>query len=89
MIYIATDIAGRGVRHVLAFDNRLDFYRYALEVIERANNGDRWPRRSYSVDRLCDCLFDRGVGFGSRSHRRVSRRDAYRLARDGAERVGF
>ena len=87
MIYIATDIHGRGVRHVLAFDNREDLFLYARRVTERC--GDRWPRASYSIDRLCECLYDRGVGFGARSHRRVSRRDAYRLARDGAERIGF
>lgn len=89
MIYIATDIHGRGVRHVLAFDNRDDLYRYAQDVHEHERSGENWPRASYSIERLCECLYDRGVGFGARSHRRVSRRDAYRLARDGAERVGF
>lgn len=87
MIYIATDIHGRGVRHIIAFDNREDLYRYAEKVTERC--GERLPRASYSIERLCECLYDRGIGFGARSHRRVSRRDAYRLARDGAERHGF
>lgn len=89
MIYIATSIHGRGIRHVTAFDNRADFFNYVNKVVERAMLGERFPRVSYSIDRLCDCLYDRGVGFGSRSHRRVSRRDAYQLVRDGAERIAF
>jgi len=89
MIYIATDIHGRGVRHVTAFDDRTDFFKYVQEVHERRSNGEDWPRQSYSIDRLCDCLYDRGIGFGSRSHRRVSRRDAHKFTRNGAERIAF
>ena len=33
MIYIATDIHGRGIKYINAFDSRLDFWAYADEVL--------------------------------------------------------
>jgi hypothetical protein len=81
MIYIATDINGRGIKHVTAFEDRAEFYGYVDEVL--AFN-DATPKRSDSIATLCDHLYDHGVGFGARSHHRVDVREARFLVRQGA-----
>jgi|TARA_R110000787_G_scaffold261376_2_gene366740 hypothetical protein len=85
MIYIATDIHGRGVRHVTAFEDRLDLWAYADEVLSCHSVS---PNRSDSIDVLCDKLYDNGIGTGARSHRRVSRMAAAMLIRGGAKASG-
>lgn len=85
MIYIATDIHGRGIKHVNAFDNRLSFWAYADEVLACR---DTHPKRSDTIDALCEHLYDSGFGFGARSHHRVSRQEAARLIRNGADGRG-
>lgn len=81
-IYIATDIHGRGVRHVSAFADKHDFFAYASQVL---TFHDPSPNRSDSIDVLCEKLYDNGVGFGARHHSRISRKNAKILIRDGAE----
>ena len=88
MIYIATDIHGRGVRHVFAYDSRDDFSRTAKQWLERSDDYFKIKARS-TVNDICDALYDSGPGFGARSHRRVSRREALRLKRDGVNAHGF
>ena len=83
MVYIQTILAGRTVSHsvVTSFDSRLAFWAYVDEVLacHSAN-----PRRSHTIAALCDLLADNGPGTGQRWHRRVSRRDAAHLIRQGA-----
>ena len=83
MIYIQTILAGRPVAHsvVTAFDSRLDFWAYADEVLacHSAN-----PGRSDAIADLCEMLADNGPSTGQRWHRRVSRREAAHLIRQGA-----
>jgi hypothetical protein len=71
MIYIATDINGRGIKHVTAFEDRAEFYGYVDEVL--AFN-DATPKRSDSIATLCDHLYDH----------RVDVREARFLVRQGA-----
>tara|TARA_R110002096_G_scaffold83979_1_gene194281 strand:+ start:223 stop:501 length:279 start_codon:yes stop_codon:yes gene_type:complete len=85
MIYIATDIHGRGIRHVTAFDTRLDLWAYAAEVLACHNVS---PCRSDSIEQLCEDLYDNGIGSGARDHFRVSRREAKQLIRNGAQSSG-
>tara|TARA_R110002033_G_scaffold12556_2_gene38048 strand:- start:694 stop:993 length:300 start_codon:yes stop_codon:yes gene_type:complete len=82
MIYIATDIHGRGIKYINAFDSKLDFWAYADEVLSCR---DAHPKRSDTIDTLCEHLYDSGFGFGARSHHRVSRLDAAQLIRNGAK----
>ena len=85
MIYIATDIHGHGVKHVNAFDSKLDFWAYADEVLACH---DANPKRSDTIDTLCEHLYDSGFGFSARSHHRVSRQEAAQLIRNGADGRG-
>ena len=85
MIYIATDTHGRGVTHISAFDNRLDFLKYAAEVTAMQET-DVSSRDTISD--LCEKLYDTGTGFDSRHHFRVSRKDAKQFIRNGAEDHG-
>jgi hypothetical protein len=83
MIYIATDIHGRGtIQHVTAYEDRAEFYRHVDEVL--ACN-DATPKRSDSIATLCEHLYDHGVGIGARSHHRVDVREARFLVRQGAD----
>ena len=83
-IYIATTEAGRGVRQVTQFDGRRDFLAYADNVLAMHNAGQMIRAKNTPIATICDALHDNGPGFGSRRHRRVSRREAVKLARDGA-----
>ena len=85
MIYIATNIHGRGVKHITGFDSRLDFWAYADEVLACH---DRNVPRSASVADICDGIYDNGIGSGARDHFRVSRREAARYIRHGADAHG-
>ena len=86
MIYIATNLHGRGIKHGTAFEDRLDLLSYVDEITAFTetvvNSRD-------NIDTLCDKLIDRGMGCGSRSHARVSRREAHDLVRNGALPYGF
>jgi hypothetical protein len=82
MIYIATDIHGRGYRHVVAYEGVQEFRNVASSWLER--HGTHIKSRA-SVDEVCEALRDAGPGFGARSHRRVSRKEAYALKRDGVQ----
>lgn len=84
MIYIATNIHGRGVRHITSFDSRADLLGYACEVLAM---NDRHPRNRASIDEICEALSDSGPGFGALSHHRVSRKQALEHIRDGAEAI--
>ena len=88
MIYIETEIHGRGTRHVCAYNSREDFARTAKQWLDRSNQYFAIKSRS-SVSDICDALRDSGPGFGARSHRRVTREEALRLQRDGIESHGF
>jgi hypothetical protein len=88
MIYIATDIHGRGLRHVTAYDSRKDFLSTALQWLDRSDKYFSIKARS-SINDICDALRDSGAGFGARSHHRVTRREAFKLARDGIKTSGF
>jgi len=82
-IYMATTLAGRGVWHniVCEFKNKADLLNYASEVLS-CTGTDVYA--SDSIDDICDKLYDEGPGTGSRSHRRISRRDAQAVIRAGA-----
>jgi hypothetical protein len=88
MIYIATDIHGRGLRHITAFDSRNDFLSTALQWLDRSDRYFSIKTRS-SIDDICDALHDHGPGLGARSHHRVTRREAFKLSRDGIKTFGF
>lgn len=81
-IFIATDIHGRGVRHVAAFAGKSDLLQYAHDY-------SCLLPESVTVDGICDALADKGIGFGSRSHRRVTFREARALVCNGAEAIDF
>lgn len=81
-IYIATNIHGRGVKHVAAFRGKADLMQYAHDY-------SRFCHPSATVDEICEALADHGIGFGSRSHRRVTLREARALVRNGAEAIDF
>jgi len=83
-IYIATVEAGRGVRHVTQFDSRRDFLAYADEVLAMDSAGQTIRAKGTPIATICDALADNGPGFGSRWHQRVSRCEAIKLARAGA-----
>jgi hypothetical protein len=87
MIYIATNEHGRGLRHVTAFDNRDALHSYALEVMAWHADNHLLSGRP-SIGTICDALCDAGVGFGSRSHHRVSRKEAALLVRSGVSSHG-
>ena len=78
MIYIATTEHGQGVRHVTAFDDRDDFLAYADELLA-CNDASAMLRGKPSIARICEALDDKGPGFGSRSHSRISRDEAQEL----------
>jgi hypothetical protein len=87
MIYIATNEHGRGIRHVTAFEDRDALHSYALDAMAfHADN--HLLNGSPSISAICDALDDNGPGFGSRSHHRVSRKEAGRLIRDGVKSHG-
>ena len=71
-IFIATDIAGRGVRNITEFFNKKDFYNYASEVLSCCDNQ---PKASYTIAEICDTLADQGMGRGSRYHYRIALSD--------------
>lgn len=79
-IYIATTVHGRGITEINDFSSRLDLFAYADEVLCRSNTN---PNRSDNIDTLLSKLYDNGFGFGARSHKRVSRREALALIRAG------
>jgi hypothetical protein len=87
MIYIATDEHGRGIRHVTGFHSRDALHSYALEVMA-CHADNHLLKGAPSLDGICDALCDAGVGFGSRSHHRVSRREAALLVRSGVNSHG-
>lgn len=87
MIYIVTNEHGRGVRHVTGFDNRDALHSYAYEVMSYHSNNHLLNGKP-SVSAICDALDDIGPGFGARSHRRVSRKEAEQLIRAGVKSYG-
>jgi len=88
MIYIATDIHGRGLRYITAYDSRNDFLSTALQWLGRSDKCFSIKARS-SINDICDALHDHGPGLGARSHHRVTRREAFKLVRDGVKTSGF
>jgi len=88
MIYIATDIHGRGIGHITAYDSRNDFLSTALQWLDRSDRYFLINARS-SINDICDALHDHGPGLGARTHHRVTRREAFKLVRDGVKPSGF
>ena len=84
MIYIATTEHGRGIQHVTGFVNRLDFLNYADDVLS-CNDRNSMLNKRPTISRICDALEDNGVGFGSRSHQRISRRETQYLMTRGVK----
>jgi hypothetical protein len=78
MIYIGTDIHGRGLCYVVAYENRKEFKRVARRWLERSDAFFEIKARS-TIDDICHALRDHGPGFGSRSHRRIDRAEALKL----------
>ena len=82
MIYIATNVHGRGIKHVIAFEDRLDLLSYVEEVTAFTetvvNSRD-------NIDTLCE-MIDAATPWPIA---RVSRRGAHDLVRNGALRCGF
>lgn len=86
MIYIVTNEHGRGIRHVTGFEDRDALHSYACEVLCRY---DHTPRSKATISDICDALDDNGIGYGARSHHRVSYREARLLVRNGVQPYGF
>lgn len=87
MIYIATNEHGRGIRHVTGFANRDALHSYAFEVMAFHSDNHLLNGRP-SISAICDALYDKGTGFGARSHHRVSRERAKQLIRAGVKSYG-
>ena len=85
MIYIATNEHGRGVKHITAFADRLRFLCYADEVLACDDSSQLIRAKSTPIERICEALYDSGIGFGARDHHRVSRQDAQEYIRNGAK----
>jgi hypothetical protein len=85
-IYIATEVFGKGVKHVWACDDKADLFDYVSDTCAMK---DANPLKSMSVSDLLACIYDDGPGFGSRQHRRVSRKEAIALIKKGAENDTF
>ena len=85
MIYIATNIAGRGVKHITAFGDKKDLAEYAGELLACSDESVNF---SDCINTLCFKMYDMGIGFGSRSHFRVTRNEAKDYIRWGATAVG-
>ena len=83
MIYIATNIHGQGVRLITAFDDRRDFLNYADEVLSCNDKGQMIRAKSTPINRICEALYDSGMGTGARSHRRVTRDEAIDHIKNG------
>lgn len=88
MIYVATDIHGRGYLHVVAYDDVAEFRNVALKWLESRDAAWEITARS-TIDDVCHALRDAGPGFGARSHRRVSRADALKMKREGVTTYAF
>tara|TARA_R110000868_G_scaffold33953_11_gene122929 strand:- start:321 stop:590 length:270 start_codon:yes stop_codon:yes gene_type:complete len=73
MIYIATQVNGKGFSGVTEFCGLADFHNYVSEVLSCC---EAQPKARETVGSLCDLLADQGPGFGARWHYRISRRDA-------------
>ena len=71
-IYIATYVAGKGLHEINAFQGRVDFMAYADQVL---GSCDEVIRSRDTIRDICDKLYDKGFGFGSRYHRRISRNE--------------
>ena len=80
VIYIATDEHGKGVRHVTPFYSRADLLSYAWKVMACKDGNYKLNGRP-NIDDICDALYDSGPGFGSRSHYRISAKDAKNIGR--------
>jgi hypothetical protein len=89
MFYIATTIHGRGVRFITGLENKEEFYAFVDDDFARRNASDSRVKKSATIDDLCAALYDNGPGTGSRSHRRISRKDAIEALENGAEPNGF
>tara|TARA_R100001369_G_scaffold50067_1_gene76800 strand:+ start:1003 stop:1272 length:270 start_codon:yes stop_codon:yes gene_type:complete len=85
MIYIATNIAGKGVKHITAFDNKKDLVSYFDDLTACSETTVFF---SDCINTLCEKMYDTGVGFGSRSHFRVARNEAKQYIKWGASAVG-
>jgi len=88
MIYIATNEHGRGIKHITAFDDRMDFLSYADEVLACNDSHSLIRAKATPIGTICEALYDNGIGFGARDHRRVSRQDAKEYIREGAKAFG-
>ena len=84
MIYIATNEHGRGIKHITAFSDRMDFLNYADNVLMYS---DGFLAKSSKISAICEALSDMGIGFGARDHKRVNRQDAKKYIREGAKAV--
>jgi hypothetical protein len=82
MIYVATNVHGRGDQIVTSFYDKNELVQYAFDVLAFS---DIRVNRAMSVQRLLEALHDKGPGFGSRSHRCVKQDTAIKLIRDGAK----
>jgi hypothetical protein len=78
MIYIQTNIAGTGKRIITPFYSRDNFAAYGVDATACAC-GDH-VNRSDTIAEICEKLYDGGMGTGQRWHRRISRKDAEKLA---------
>ena len=87
MIYIGTNVHGRGVKIITAFDSRHDFLCYADEVLACNNNNSMIRAKASSIDRICEALYDNGAGSGARHHHRVSRAEATAYICYGAQAI--
>ena len=75
VIYIATDEYDKGVRHVTPFSDREDLLSYARKVLAVKGGSYMLNGRS-TIDDICNALYDSGPGSGSRSHCRISAKEA-------------
>ncbi len=82
--YILTTVHGQGPwkAHITHWPTKLDFWAYCAEVMSCR---DGVPKRSHTIDQLCEVIYDNGPGFGARSHKRVSVQEARDYIKVGAQ----
>ena len=72
-IYIATEVAGKGITDITEYSSLDDYHNYACQILCTHNDQ---PTNRETISSLNDLLADNGIGQGSRRHYRISRKDA-------------
>lgn len=74
-IYIGTILAGRNggkPYHVTKWNDKADFFYYCDHLTALTDSN---VNQSMSIAELCDAIADKGIGSGSRWHKRITRQE--------------